>query len=84
LQLHIYDFAKFNATETAVALLVTMRRLFPEHMNSEVLSYDFNQTIGNTWVAEMILEGASTYQTLEAIQEDLDNFKEMRLRNLLY
>ena len=84
LQLHIYDFAEFNAAETAVALLVTMRRLFPEHMNSEVLSSGFNQAVGNTWVAEMILEGASIDQIMEEFQRDLDNFNEMQLRNLLY
>jgi uncharacterized protein YbbC (DUF1343 family) len=84
LQLHIYDFVAFNSTETAVALLVTMRRLFPEYITYETFATGFSQGIGNTRMAEMILDGAGITQIMEEFQGGLSDFEEMRSRNLIY
>jgi beta-N-acetylhexosaminidase len=84
LQLHIYDFATFNSTKTGIALLTTMETLFPDYMTAEIFPVEFNNTVGNTWVAQMILEGSSTSQIMEMFEEGLEDFKRMRERNLLY
>ena len=84
LQLHIYDFTAFNSTETALALLTTMRSLFPGSVNAGTFPVGFDEAIGNTWVAPMILNGNSVAQIMNGFQNDLDSFNEMRLRNLLY
>jgi len=84
LQLHIYDFEAFNSTETIIALLVTMRQLFPASITAATFPAEFNETVGNTWLAPMILGGSSVAEIMSEYQAALDDFMVMRARNTIY
>ena len=65
-------------------MLIAKRALFPENITEATFPAAFNQTIGNTWLAPMILGGSSAAEIMDAYQNDLNDFMAMRTRNRLY
>jgi len=89
-QLHISDFRTFNTMETALAIFTTLRRMFPNDFNAAAFTppptgtVNFNEQIGNTWMQEMILAGASIEAIRARYTPALNEFRALRERHLLY
>ena len=89
-QLHISDFHTFSTMETALAILTTLRNMFPANFNAAMFvppntgPLSFNEQIGNSWIQEMLLAGADVAAIKARYKPALNDFKTLRAKYLLY
>jgi uncharacterized protein YbbC (DUF1343 family) len=85
-QLHVTDRDAFDAIRTAIAMIVTGRRLYPEDWawRESAAPYWIDKLSGDERVRLAIDGGADVDEVVAVWQEDLAGFREVRERHLLY
>jgi uncharacterized protein YbbC (DUF1343 family) len=86
-QLHITDFSEFQPMRTQIHLMTSLKKLFPEYdyfekANRRISS--FNRALGTDEVMNAIQEGKSADEIIASWQGDLEEFKKIREKYLLY
>ena len=81
-QIHILDRSTFQPLDAVLHLLTEVRRLHPEQL-------EFNQTyfdslVGNSWVRKALSEGRPVKKIIAQWQAELEEFKQVRKKYLLY
>lgn len=82
-QLHVYDPHEFDSVGTALTILTEAKKLFSSNV-AEMFTTEFNEIVGNTWIAGMIKNGSSVAEIKAMFQDDVDEFIELRKDYLLY
>jgi len=84
-QLHLTDHHAFRPVRTAIALLLTLRRLYPQEFTFNPGEPPFfDRLIGNGWLREAIEQQQSLTSIEARWQKDLAEFETIRERYLLY
>lgn len=82
-EVHVMDTGRFEAVKTGIAMLKTAHDLYPQEF--AFLADDFIGSLtGNSYVKEMILQGASLESIMEQIDRERDKFLPIRERYLIY
>ena len=85
-QIHITDFRTFRPMKTQIHILTALRDLFPEHdffaASGRLLSFD--RAMGSDEVRKAIAEGKSAEEILVSWQKEVEQFKSLRSKYLLY
>ena len=81
-QIHILDRNTFQPLATVLHLLTEVRTLHPEQLrwNTEFL----DRLVGNSWIREALSEGRRAEEIIARWQAELERFKEVREKYLLY
>ena len=80
IQLHITDKHTFNSVKTGIAMLYTIKEMYPEHF--EYLKTDFiNKLVGNSYVKEGKF---NLNQIFKKIDQDTEKFKKTIKEFLIY
>ncbi|MBP0457763.1 exo-beta-N-acetylmuramidase NamZ family protein [Streptomyces montanisoli] len=82
LQLHVHDRDAFDSVRTGIALLITAKRVYKDF--AWRADNDIATLTGSDLVGTMIDAGASTDQVVAAWQRELDAFRAVRRRYLVY
>ena len=82
-QMHVYDEHAYSPVDTALAILTTLQELFPENA-AGMFTAEFDQIVGNTWMAGAIKEGKSAAELRAGFQAGLEEFRDLREDYLLY
>ena len=85
-QLHVGDRDRFDAIRTAIAMIVTGRRLYPDDWawRDSAAPYWIDRLSGNEQVRLAIDDGADTDEVMAVWRADLAEFRAVRARHLLY
>ncbi|MFZ3576849.1 exo-beta-N-acetylmuramidase NamZ family protein [Virgibacillus sp. DJP39] len=88
IQIHVTDKNAYLPIETGLHIVKAIHDLYPEDFafrpeNSSGISF-FDNLIGNSWVREAIKNGESVESMKVQWQKDLNKFKEIREKYLLY
>ena len=85
-QLHVGDRDRFDAIRTAIAMIVTGRRLYPDDWawRESAAPYWIDRLSGNEQVRLAIDDGADTDEVVAVWRADLADFRALRARHLLY
>ncbi len=81
-QIHIVDRNTFQPLNIALRLLTEVRRLHPEQL--EFNDTFFDRLAGNSWIREALSEGRPVEEIVNRWQGELEKFKEVREKYLLY
>ncbi|KQL33548.1 hypothetical protein AN960_20975 [Bacillus sp. FJAT-25509] len=82
-EIFVTDRDKFEAASTGLHIIKTLHDMYPNDF--EFLSNNFfDKLIGNDWVRPMILDGASVTDIINKYQKELDEFKKVRKKYLMY
>lgn len=81
-QIHIEDRSTFQPLAVALHLLAEIRELHPEQLEWNTTFFD--RLVGNSWVRQALAEGRPVKEIVERWQEELERFKEVRAKYLLY
>lgn len=81
-QLHITDNDSFRPVTAALHFIRTVRELYPEEFSFREKGFD--RLCGNSWVREMLQDGAEVETIASRWQERLEEFKSTREKYLLY
>jgi uncharacterized protein YbbC (DUF1343 family) len=86
LQLHVTDREAFDATRTAIAMLVTARRLYPSRFawRESTAPFWIDLLTGSDQVRRAVDAGAGTDEIVAGWQSELAGFRATRGRYLLY
>jgi len=82
IQIHILDRSRFEPIQAALHLLRETRLRHPDRLQFSELFFD--RLAGNSWIREMLRDGASVESIVEKWQADLEDFKKTREGYLLY
>ncbi|WP_235821701.1 exo-beta-N-acetylmuramidase NamZ domain-containing protein [Gottfriedia acidiceleris] len=82
-EIYVTDRDKFEAVPTGLHIIKTIYDMYPNDFQFLSNNY-FDKLIGNDWVRPMILEGASVAEIMNKYQKDLDEFKKVRKKYLMY
>ena len=80
--IHVTDKNKFEPVKAGVAILVALKKLYPEFRINKDNYID--KLAGTDRLRKMINNGDSYNEIIESWQPELDTFKELRKRYLLY
>jgi uncharacterized protein YbbC (DUF1343 family) len=85
-QMHVTDRGRFDAVRTAIAMLVTAKRLYPADFAWRETSAPFwiDRLTGSDRVRTAIDAGAGTADVVAGWQPELARFRRTRRRHLLY
>lgn len=86
-QIHVTDRTRFEPIQTALTLVVLLRKLFPEfefRQANESGRHYFDMLTGTPVVREMILEGKEADEIVLSWQDDLREYNKTRSKYLLY
>ncbi|PGM57139.1 DUF1343 domain-containing protein [Bacillus sp. AFS053548] len=82
-EIYVTDREKLEAVSTGLHIIKTIHDMYPNDF--EFLSNNFfDKLIGNDWIRPMILEGASVTEIMNKYQKELDEFKKVRKKYLMY
>ncbi|MGG2028749.1 DUF1343 domain-containing protein [Gottfriedia sp. S16(2024)] len=82
-EIFVTDRDKFEAASTGLHIIKTIHDMYPNDF--EFLSNNFfDKSIGNDWIRPMINEGASVTDIMNKYQSELDQFKKIRKKYLIY
>jgi uncharacterized protein YbbC (DUF1343 family) len=86
LQLHVHDREAFDPIRTAIAMLVTARRLYPSRFAWRETTAPFwiDLLTGSDQVRRSINAGAGADEVVARWRSELDRFRATRSRHLLY
>ncbi|MEP6666647.1 MAG: DUF1343 domain-containing protein [Nocardioidaceae bacterium] len=86
IQLHVVDRQEFNAIRTAIAMIITAKRLYPNDFawREQAPPYWIDRLTGSQGVREAIDGGADVDEVVAGWQQELKSFRAMRRRFLLY
>lgn len=79
----ISDFHNFNSLDFGIYLLSTLNKMYPEKFVFKKNNW-IDKLFGNTYLREMILEGKAKEEISSVWKSDLENFKKLRKKYLLY
>jgi len=85
-QLHITDFETFNSYLTGLYIMQTSLKLYPEHdlfAHPERVQM-FNKVMGCDWITRDLQQGVPVEKIVQKWQPELERFKEIRKKYLLY
>jgi uncharacterized protein YbbC (DUF1343 family) len=85
-QLHVEDRREFDAIRTAIAMIVTGRRLYPDDWawRESTAPYWIDRLSGNENVRLAIDDGADVDEVVAVWRGELGDFRRLRARHLLY
>jgi len=85
-QLYVTDRDAFNAIRTAIAMIITAKRLYPTAFawRESQPPYWIDKLTGSDWVRTAIDRGADVDTVVAGWQEELAEFRAIRERHLLY
>lgn len=82
-EIYVSDREKFEAVLTGLHIIKTIHDMYPNDF--EFLSSNFfDKLIGNDWIRPMILDGDSVTDIMNKYQKELDEFKKVRKKYLMY
>ncbi len=82
-EIYVTDREKLEAVSTGLHIIKTIHDMYPNDF--EFLSNNFfDKLIGNDWIRPMILDGASVTDIMNKYQKELDEFKKVRKKYLMY
>ncbi|WP_338776370.1 DUF1343 domain-containing protein [Metabacillus sp. FJAT-52054] len=82
-QLYVTDRKKFKAVKTGLSIVKTVKDMYPNDF--QFLAADnFNLLLGNSWVKDMLLKGASVEEIEKNYEEERTKFLDIREKYLLY
>lgn len=86
LQVHVHDRAEFDPIRTAIAMIVTARRLYPAAFAWRETSppYWIDRLTGSDQVRTAVDGGADTDEVVAGWQGELRDFRRTRRRHLIY
>lgn len=82
IKLKVTNRLEFEPVEFGVKLICAMYKLFPDDLRIEEAR--FNRLSGDSRIRKMILSGAKAEEIYAIWQEELEEFKELRKKYLLY
>jgi uncharacterized protein YbbC (DUF1343 family) len=85
-QLHVTDRRRFDAIRAAITMIVTARRLYRADFawRESAPPYWIDKLTGSARVRQAIDAGASADEVVAGWQRELDDFRRLRSRHLLY
>ncbi|MBA3310901.1 MAG: DUF1343 domain-containing protein [Nocardioidaceae bacterium] len=85
-QLHVTDRNEFQAIRTAIAMIITAKRLYPTAFSwrETQAPYWIDKLTGSDWVRTAIDRGADVDEVVAGWQAELAEFRDTRARYLLY
>lgn len=81
-QLHVVDRAVFQPVRTGLEILVAIQKMYPNDL--EFRDDAFDRLAGNSWIRESIRQGRSADSMESQWQSELEKFKAVREKYLLY
>lgn len=81
-QLHVVDRAVFQPVRTGLEILVAIQKMYPNDL--EFRDDAFDRLAGNSWIRESIRQGRSAESMESQWQSELEKFKAVREKYLLY
>lgn len=82
-EIYVTDRKKLEAVSTGLHIIKTIHDMYPNDF--EFLSNNFfDKLIGNDWIRPMILDGDSVTDIMNKYQKELDEFKKVRKKYLMY
>ena len=81
-RIDVSDIKQFEPMELSVAILITLKELYPEFKWRDNNWID--KLTGNDTLRKMINEGKSYMEIINSYQEDINSFKKIRNKYLLY
>ncbi|MFD9625555.1 exo-beta-N-acetylmuramidase NamZ family protein [Peribacillus muralis] len=82
-EIYVSDRKKFKAVPTGLHIIKTIHDLYPDDFEF-LQANNFSLLIGNGWVRGKIEDGASVNEIMKEYEDDLDAFKKVRKKYLLY
>ncbi|XHU85361.1 DUF1343 domain-containing protein [Peribacillus muralis] len=82
-EIYVSDRKKFKALPTGLHIIKTIHDLYPNDFEF-LQANNFSLLIGNGWVRGKIEDGASVNEIMKEYEDDLDAFKKVRKKYLLY
>ena len=82
-QLHIADEHAYSPVDTALTILTTLNKLFPDD-TAQMFTAEFDNTVGNTWMKDDIKAGKTVAEIRAKFQAGLDAFGAKREQYLIY
>lgn len=89
-QVYVEDPIEFNAIRTGIAMLVTVKRLYPEDFEWRADAWDdehpywIDKLTGSTWVRTAINAGKDVDEVVAGWQDGLEEFRALREKHLIY
>lgn len=80
-EIYVTDRESYQSIETGLTIVKTVYDMYPDDLT---FSDFFDNLIGNSWVKEKIVQGASIEDIVATWQEDLQAFNKVRQGYLLY
>ncbi|WP_420488397.1 exo-beta-N-acetylmuramidase NamZ family protein, partial [Gottfriedia acidiceleris] len=82
-EIYVTDREKLEAVSIGLHIIKTIHDMYPNDF--EFLSNNFfDKLIGNDWIRPMILDGDSVTDIMNKYQKELDEFKKVRKKYLMY
>ncbi len=82
IKLEIIDRGKFNSVDFGISLLCTLKKLYPDEFKFRNSSID--RLSGDKKIREMIEDGKTAEEIISYWQDELNKFKQVRKKYLLY
>ena len=82
-EIYVTDRNRFEAVRTGLSIIKTVHDMYPNDFEF-LAANNFSLLIGNDWVRQMILDGASVDSIMKKYQGDLKEFKKLRSKYLIY
>ncbi len=83
--IHILDIDKFKPVEVQVYLLCALKKLYPDHGLFKTARIDmFDKAMGTDRVRLLVENGASAKDIIASWQDDLERYKKIRGKYLIY
>ena len=85
-QLHVTDRRQFDAIRTAIAMIITAKRVYPSSFSwrEATAPYWIDRLTGSDQVRKAIDSGASVDEVVAGWQSELERFRQIRRRYLIY
>lgn len=82
IKIKVIDRRKFESVKFGIKLIAAIHKLFPNEFKFRDASFD--RLCGDSSIRQRILDGISAQKIIESYQIELDTFKEIRNKYLLY
>ncbi|MGD6815996.1 exo-beta-N-acetylmuramidase NamZ family protein [Metabacillus sp. 113a] len=82
-QVYVTDRKKFKAVKTGLSIVKTVKDMYPNDFQF-LASNHFNLLLGNSWVKEMLINGASVEEIEKRYEKERKQFMEIREQYLMY
>jgi uncharacterized protein YbbC (DUF1343 family) len=80
--IHVTNDFKFEPVKAGIALLISLKKLFPEFKFNKDNYID--KLAGTNRLRKMVIEGSYLNEIVGSYKKELDNFKELRKKYLIY